>query len=299
MGGMKVLVTGASGLIGGALCAALASDGHQVVRLVRRPPQGTAEAQWDPLAVNPAPFEGGDAVVHLAGENIAGGRWSAARKSRIVNSRVQGTETLATSLARTNQRPKVLVSASAIGYYGSRGDEVLTEASAAGAGFLAETCRQWEAATQPAVAAGIRVVLVRTGLVLSPRGGALAKMLTPFRLGVGGRVGTGRQWWSWISLEDEVDLMLHALTNASLRGPVNAAAPNPVTNAEFTRILGRVLRRPTLFPVPAFAVRLMFGEMGEELLLASQRVQPAAALASGFRFAYADLEGALRSLLRG
>lgn len=296
---MKVLVTGASGLIGSALVAALTTAGHQVGELVRRAPQGPSETQWDPMAIDSAVFERADAVVHLAGESIAAGRWTADRKSRIVNSRVQGTQSVAVSLARASQRPRVLVAASATGYYGSRGNEVLTESSAPGAGFLAETCRQWEAATQPASAAGVRVVLLRTGLVLSARGGALGKMLTPFRLGVGGRVGTGRQWWSWVALDDEVALIRHALENEQLHGPVNAVAPNPVTNAEFTRVLARVLRRPAIFPVPAFAVRLMFGEMGEELLLGSQRVEPAAALGGGFQFAYPELRGALEHILRG
>ncbi len=295
---MKVVITGASGLIGSALSAALEAKGDQVIRLSRRPARGPSEKQWNPMTIDPGVFEGADAVVHLAGESIAAGRWTPARKSRIVNSRVQGTQSVAISVARASSRPRVLISASAIGYYGSRGGEVLNENSAAGAGFLAETCRQWEAATQPAAEAGVRVVLVRTGLVLSKRGGALAKMLTPFRLGVGGRVGTGRQWWSWITLSDEVALMVHALVNESVTGPVNATAPNPVTNAEFTRVLAGVLRRPAIFPVPAFAVRLMFGEMGEELLLASQRVEPAAALASGFRFAHPQLRGALEHVLR-
>ncbi len=295
---MRVLVTGASGTVGSALVPALAAAGHQVVRLVRRAPHSPEEAAWHPTgAAEPQAFEGADAVVHLAGENIAGGRWSAQRKSDIRSSRVLGTRTVAKSIAEAARPPQVLVSASAIGYYGNRGNEVLTEQSPPGSSFLADLCREWESETETAAAAGTRVVRLRMGGVLSSRGGALAKMLTPFRMGVGGRIGSGHQWWSWISIDDVIGLITRALIEDTLRGAVNAVSPNPVTNAEFTRILGSVLRRPTVFPIPEFVVRAAFGQMGEEVLLASQRVQPVAAIAAGFRFRYPELKPALEHLL--
>jgi hypothetical protein len=298
MARMKVAITGASGLIGSALQRSLREHGHEVVALVRRPVQaGASEIQWDPNGPpHMAVFSGMDAVVHLAGESIAAGRWNATRKSRILNSRVAGTQWVAASIARTNPKPRVLVSSSATGYYGDRGDQVLTESSPLGTGFLAEVGRQWEAAAQPA-AAVTRLVWLRTGIVLSREGGALAKMLLPFRLGLGGRIGSGRQWMSWITLDDLVALIEHALARDALRGAVNGVTPNPVTNREFTRTLGRVLHRPTLFSMPAFVARAAFGEMGQELLLAGQRVQPAAALASGFQFRYPDLQPALEHAL--
>jgi uncharacterized protein (TIGR01777 family) len=316
---MRVLVSGSSGLIGSALVPALESAGHAVVRLVRHAPAGN-EIRWDPTKPPPlattaprlrsgqapggAPEEGGapealegfDAVVHLAGENIAG-RWTAAKKARIRDSRVQGTSALAAGLTRTKVLPRVMVCASAIGIYGDRGDEVLREDSAPGSDFLADVCKQWEASTEPAAKAGIRIVLLRFGVVLSPRGGALARMLPPFRMGAGGRIGSGRQWMSWITLEDLVAIIEHALRTESLRGPVNTVAPNPVTNAEFTGTLGTVLHRPTVFPLPAFMVRLMFGEMGDALLLSSQRVDCGKLLASGYRFRHAELKSALEALL--
>lgn len=295
---MKILVTGASGLVGSALLPALRQAGHDAVGLVRRPARGASESQWDPAMPNAALFAGAEAVVNLAGESIAAGRWSAARKAAILNSRVVSTQTVAASMAAANPRPRVLVSASAVGFYGSRGDEVLDDNSPSGGGFLAEVGRQWEAATQAAASAGVRVVPLRIAMVLSGAGGALPRMLTPFRLGLGGRIGDGRQWMSWIALDDLVALILHVLTTDSLRGPVNAVSPNPVTNAEFTRALGQALHRPTLFPMPAFAVRAAFGEMGTELLLASQRVLPRAALASGFRFRHPELGAALVSVLK-
>jgi uncharacterized protein (TIGR01777 family) len=239
-----------------------------------------------------------DAVVHLAGENIASARWTERQKARIRDSRVKATGLLCNLLARYSPPPKALVCASAIGYYGDRGDEILKEESAPGSGFLSDVCREWEAATQPAVERGIRVVNLRIGMVLSALGGGLAKMLTPFKLGAGGVMGSGRQYMSWIAVDDLVDAIHFALTHESLRGPANAVAPSPVTNREFTRTLGRVLSRPTPFPMPAFAARLAFGEMADALLLASTRVQPARLLASGFTFRYPDLEGALRHLLR-
>jgi hypothetical protein len=238
-----------------------------------------------------------DAIVHLAGENIAGGRWTAARKARIRDSRVIGTRTLCETLARLSQPPKVLVSASAIGYYGDRGAEPLWENSTFGTGFLADVCRAWEEATQPAVQKGIRVVLLRLGIVLSPAGGALAKMLLPFKLGLGGVLGRGNQYMSWIALDDVAGAMAHTLVTDTLQGPVNAVAPYPVTNREFTRTLGRILRRPTVFPLPAFAARLVFGEMADALLLASTRVEPKRLLATQYVFRYPELDGALRHLL--
>jgi uncharacterized protein len=285
-------------LVGSALLPALRQAEHEAVALVRRPAQGASELQWNPATPNPALFAGADAVVNLSGESIAAGRWTAARKAAILNSRVLTTQTVAASIAAANPRPRVLVSASAVGFYGSRNDEVLDETSSSGGGFLAEVGRQWEAATQAAATAGVRVVNLRIGVVLSGAGGALPRMLTPFRFGLGGRIGDGRQWMSWIVRDDLVALLLHALATDSLRGPVNAVTPNPVTNADFTRALGQALHRPTLFPMPAFAVRAAFGEMGTELLLGSQRVLPRAALASGFRFWHPELGEALEWVLR-
>lgn len=297
---MKVLMTGSSGLIGSALGARLASQGHGVTRLVRaKPAAGAAALEWDPAAgrLDAAALEGFDAVVHLAGESIASGRWTAARKARIRDSRIQGTRLLSERLARLMRKPAVLVCASAIGYYGNRGEEVLGESSPAGSGFLADLCREWEAASDAAASAGIRVVNLRTGLVLSRQGGALPRMLVPFRLGVGGRIGDGRQYMSWITLDELTGVYLYALRTETLAGPVNAVTPNPVINADFTRTLGRVLRRPTLFPLPAFAARLVLGEMADELLLASARVQPARLVATGYVFRFAELENALRHVL--
>ena len=296
---MKVLVTGASGLIGSSLTSALRQAGHETIALVRRAPRtGAAEIQWDPGgAIDGAKFSGADAVVHLAGESVASGRWNKQRKARILNSRVQGTQTIAASIARANPRPRVLVNASATGIYGDTGDKIVTEAEPPGSTFLAEVGRQWEQATRAASDAGIRTVMMRTGIVLSTQGGALAKMLPPFRMGVGGRLGDGRQWMGWIALDDLIALFLHALTNESVRGPVNAVAPNPVTNAEFTRALGAALKRPTPFPIPAFAVRAAFGEMGDELLLASCRAMPEAALAKGFQFRHPEIREALAHVL--
>ncbi|HUK86824.1 MAG TPA: TIGR01777 family oxidoreductase [Terriglobales bacterium] len=297
---LSILVTGASGTVGTELVPALAAAGHGVTLLVRRPPRpGSAEIQWDPTgAPNAALFEGSDAVIHLAGESIASSNWTEDKKARILNSRVQGTATLAASLARMAKPPRVVIAASAIGYYGNRGDELLVEESTSGTGFLAEVCRQWEAALAPAVKAGIRVVNLRLGMVLSARGGALKKMLTPFKLGAGGRLGSGRQWISWISIADVVGAIQFILANDALRGPVNAVSPQPVSNAEFTRALGRALHRPTLFPMPAFLVRLVFGQLGEELLLASQKVEPARLQAAGFPYRHSEIGACLRELLR-
>jgi uncharacterized protein (TIGR01777 family) len=295
----RVVVSGATGLVGSALVAALERSGASVFRLVRRRPVSEAEVSWNPAqgTLDPRSLSGADAVVHLAGENVAGGRWTPARKDAIRRSRVDGTRLLAEALAGLDRKPRVLVSASAIGIYGSRADEPLTETSAPGTGFLADVCREWEAATTPAREAGVRVVTPRLGLVLARQGGALPKMLTPFRLGLGGVVGGGHQWVSWIGLADLVAVLTHLLTRNDIAGPVNAVAPAPVTNGELTKTLGRVLRRPTLCPLPAFAVRLLFGEMGEAALLGSARVLPARLQASGFRFATPELDGALRAAL--
>jgi uncharacterized protein len=297
---MNILVTGASGLIGTALVSSLTSHGHEVTRLVRgQPRSGEKAARWDPMAgtIDASALEGADAAVHLAGESIAE-RWTAAKKVRIRDSRVKGTQLLCETLARLSSPPKVLVSASAIGYYGDRGEEILSEESPPGRGFLSEVCRAWEAATEPAQRQGIRVVQLRMGVVLSPAGGALAKILPPFRMGLGGVLGSGRQYMSWIALDDVVGVIQHAIVTDALQGPTNAAAPRAVTNQEFTKTLGKVLGRPTVMPLPAFAARLMFGEMADELLLASARVQPAKLVASGYTFRYPELEAALRHLLK-
>jgi uncharacterized protein (TIGR01777 family) len=278
---MRVAVTGSTGLVGSALVEFLTVAGHEVVRL-RRPFSAFNEV---------------DAVVHLAGENIAGGRWTAARKKRILDSRVKGTKLIAELIARMDHPPQVLISASAIGYYGDRGSEILREQSAVGTGFLPEVCRQWEAATDAATRQGIRVAHLRTGLVLSGKGGALGKMLLPFKLGVGGRIGSGNQYWSWISIDDLCAGILHCIQANTVHGAVNMVSPSPITNLEFTKVLGRVLGRPAIFPMPAFAARLVLGEMADALLLASARVEPAKLAASRFVFRYKDLEATLRYLL--
>jgi hypothetical protein len=295
-----VAVSGAGGLIGSALVSSLAAKGHRVVSLVRRAPRPGEDAlAWDPSsgAITPAGSTVPDAVIHLAGESIVGLRWTAEKKRRIRESRVTATRLLVQTLTRLPTPPAVLISASGIGYYGSRGDGVVTEDSRQGTGFLADLSRDWEAATATAIAQGIRVVQLRIGVVLSARGGALATMLTPFKLGLGGVIGDGAQWMSWIALDDVIGAIHHILATDALRGPVNAVAPAPVTNAEFTRTLGRVLGRPTLVPLPAFAARLALGQMADELLLASQRVLPARLEASGYPFRHPTLEGALRAAL--
>jgi uncharacterized protein (TIGR01777 family) len=296
---MIIAVTGSTGMVGTALCDALADDGHLVRRLVRREVRDSErEIHWDPrgLTIDAAELEGLDAVVHLAGENLAARRWNEKVKQEIRDSRVQGTRLLAEAIAGLSQKPDVFVSASAVGYYGDRGDERLDESSPPGEGFLAEVCRAWESATTPAVEAGIRVVNPRLGVVLSPRGGALAKMRLPFQLGLGGVIGSGRQYMSWITLDDLVASISFSLSTASLRGPVNAVAPAPITNREFTKTLGRVLGRPTIMPMPAFAARLAFGEMANEMLLSGARVEPGVLTAAGFTFRHPALEPALREL---
>jgi hypothetical protein len=282
------------------VAASLADAGDEVVRLVRRvPAEARREVRWDPESgiVDASGLEGISAVVHLAGENIAAGRWNARRKAAIRESRVEGTRILCEALAGLSRPPDTLVCASAIGFYGDRGDELLTEGSAAGKGFLADVCRDWEAATAPAVRKGIRVVALRIGVVLSPKGGALSRMLPPFRAGFGGVLGNGRQYVSWVSLDELPGIVRHVLASRNLQGPVNAVAPCPVTNREFTAALGTVLSRPTPFPVPAFALRLAVGEMADALLLASTRVVPRRLEETGFRFRFPELHGALRHLL--
>lgn len=293
---LRVAVTGSSGLIGSALGDFLSTGGHEVLPIVRRKPRRErGEIYWDPMErrIEGQRLEGVDAVVHLAGESLSRGRWNPARKKAIWQSRIVGTRLLATALNRLRRPPSVFVSSSAIGYYGNRGAERLTEASRPGKGFLADLCREWESEAAKAGRCGARIVQLRTGLVLSPAGGALGTMLLPFKMGIGGRLGTGRQYVSWIDHDDLVALVFHAITNASLRGPVNATAPHPVPNATFTTILGRVLRRPTLLPVPSLAVKGAFGEMGTALLLEGARVVPAAAARNGFRFDFEGLEESL------
>lgn len=285
-------------MIGSAVCEHFQRQGRPVARLVRarsgyEPSEG--DIAWSPRdgTVDEAMLEGADVVIHLAGESIAG-RWSAAKKQRIMESRREGTRTLAAALARLKHKPAVMLSASAIGYYGDRGDELLTEASPAGEGFLAEVCRAWEAATLPAGEAGIRVCHLRFGLVLSPHGGALNLMLTPFKLGLGGKLGSGRQWVSWVHIDDVVGVMHHCVDHAEISGAVNVVAPEPVTNAQFTKTLGRVLCRPTVLPAPAFGLRLLLGEMADEGLLASVRVLPRKLEETHYRFKHPNLEAALR-----
>jgi len=295
----KVLVSGVSGPIGAALLPSLTASGWSVVRLVRGQATGENQIAWDPAKpLSPDAVSGFDAIIHLAGESIFG-RWTKAKKAKILSSRVAGTANLSQALALAEEKPKVFVSGSAIGYYANRGDEVLREESTPGTGFLAEVCQQWEEATTPAVQADIRTAHLRTGVVLSTQGGALAAMLLPFKLGVGGRIGDGRQWMSWIHVQDMVGAIHHILKNDLLQGAVNVVAPKPVTNAEFTKTLAGVLSRPAILPMPAFAVKTIFGEMGEELLLASQKVEPGKLISSGYPFRFRELKGGLQNLLKG
>ena len=296
---MRILLTGSSGMIGHALLTSLTADGHTVVRLMRsHAPAPGRHIAWDPEtgAIDADDLEDFDAVVHLAGESIVG-RWTAKKKARILESRVKGTRLLAEALVHLRMRPMVLVSASAVGYYGNRGDQEIDEESPAGSMFLSKVAQAWEEATAPAARGGIRVVNLRIGFVLSKAGGGLAAMLLPFKFGVGGRVGSGRQYLSWIAIDDVVGAISHAILSDALRGPVNVVAPHPVTNRGFTKTLGRVLWRPTIFPLPAFAARLVLGEMADELLLASARVRPVRLLATGYEFQFPELAGALRHVL--
>jgi len=296
---MKILISGSSGLIGKALVSSLEDRGHLVSRLVRSSSQKPHEIFWNPLKgiMDAKALEGFDGVIHLAGENVGQGRWTPSKKEKIRQSRIKGTQNLCNCLSGLSNPPKVLVCASAVGYYGDRGEETLDEKSPNGSGFLPEVCKEWEEATRPCSQKGIRVVNLRMGVVLSPEGGALKKMLFPFKMGGGGVIGPGKQYMSWITLGDVVGAICHALQSENLKGPVNAVSPNPVTNRDFTKTLGRVLSRPTILPLPAFAARLAFGEMAEELLLASVRAQPKELQNSGFHFRDPQLEGALKAVL--
>jgi uncharacterized protein (TIGR01777 family) len=292
----RILISGASGLIGSAVVPALEADGCEVTRLVRGP--GSAnELRWEPMReVSPPLVSRFDAVIHLSGENVAG-RWTAEKKRKIRESRVVSTRNLAWAIAKAEQPPRIFICASAIGYYGNRGDDILTEDSAPGAGFLPDVCREWEAATHVGMA-GVRVVNLRFGIVLSKRGGALKEMLRPFRVGLGGRIGSGRQWWSWIHLDDAVSAVMLAMRTEGLRDAVNMVAPNPVTNAEFTRELASAMKRPAVFAVPGFAAKLAFGEFAKEGMLSSARVVPKKLEENGFQFRYAELRPAIAELLR-
>jgi len=298
----RILVSGASGPIGTALLPTLSANGAHITRLIRAespsPAHEEQSIRWDPA--NPFVddvLSGFDAVIHLAGESIVG-RWTETKKKNIRDSRVMGTQHLAQALAQAKDKPQMFICSSAIGYYGNRGDEVLTEHSTPGSGFLPEVCQEWEAATRPAADAGIPTVRIRTGIVLSPRGGALGKMLPPFKMGVGGRIGDGQQWMSWIDVQDMVGAIHHILKSDLLNGPVNMVAPKPVTNAEFTQTLAGVLSRPAIFPVPAFAVKALFGEMGETVLLGSQRVEPTQLVSSGYPFRFRTLRASLENTLK-
>ncbi len=297
---MKILVSGSHGLIGKALLKFLTTESHEVCRLVRRERTlGSCDINWHPNqgSIDAEQLEGFHAVIHLAGESIASGRWTEVKKRAIRESRVKGTRLLSESLTRLSRPPETFVSASAIGFYGNRHDELLTEESGPGTDFLGNVCQEWEAATQPAREKGIRVCLMRFGIILDAQGGALSKMLPPFRMGVGGKVGDGKQWMSWIALDDVVTALNFVLNKPSIRGPVNVVAPEPVTNEDFTKVLGETLSRPTIFPIPSFAARLAFGEMADGLLLSSQKVAARVLEESGFKFAYPSLPDALKHIL--
>jgi len=297
---MKILITGASGLIGRALSSTLKAQGHTIVSAVRREPRRNDEVQWDPKSGTMAAsaFDGIDAVVHLAGAGIGDKRWTNDYKMEILESRTNGTALLANTMAALATKPQVFISGSAIGIYGARADEELSETATIGNGFLADVCRDWEAAAEPATAAGIRTVFIRTGIVLSPEGGALKKQLPLFKLGLGGKFGSGKQWQSWISITDEVNAIVHLLTS-SLSGPVNLTAPTPVTNSEFTQVLSKVVSRPAILPIPSFGPKLLLGgELADALLFTGQRVTPNALLADGFVFSHPTLDAALRALLK-
>lgn len=295
----RVAITGATGLIGTALVDALQKLGHPVTRLVRKSPVGT-DKLWDPSAgtIDASAIEGAWAVVHLAGEGIGDAKWSPEHKRRVLESRVKGTTLIATTIANATDKPSVFASGSAIGFYGDRGDTPLDETSSLGTGFLADVVRQWEESAQPAIDAGVRTAFLRTGIVLSTRGGALKQQLLPFRLGAGGRLGKGTQYLPWITIEDEVRSIIHVLNTASIAGPVNLVAPNPVTNAVFTKALGKALKRPTLIPIPLLAIKVLYGaEMLKEMLLSSARLTPSVLTSTGFSFRHATLDEALRHVL--
>jgi uncharacterized protein (TIGR01777 family) len=297
--GMKIVVTGSSGLIGSALVRTLRADGHDVRRLVRHEPQAADESQWDPSArqLDDSALDGIEAVVHLAGVGVADKRWSASHKRAILDSRVDGTTTIAEAVARNSDHVRVLLSASAVGWYGDRGDELLDEAGPAGTGFLADVVQQWEAATAAASDAGVRVITMRTGIVLSADGGALAKVLPLFKLGVGGKLGSGRQWTPWIAMSDELAAIRFLLTHDEVSGPVNLSAPEPVRNTDYTAAIGRALHRPTVAAVPRFALRIALADFADEGALVSQRVVPRKLLDAGFEFSYRDIDAALQAIL--
>lgn len=297
---MRFLIKGSSGFIGSELVPCLKERGHEVIRLVRNEAELSDDTLlWDPQhsELKLEDFEGFDCVINLAGENIASGRWTEDKKKRIRDSRVMGTHMLCELLARLENPPKVLINASAIGYYGNQGDKVVSEDSHPGQGFLSGVCQDWEKATEPAEKKEIRVVKLRIGIVLAPNGGALGKMMIPFNLGLGGVIGSGEQYMSWISMDDLIGVFLHIVGNEGVEGPVNAVAPNPVTNREFTKTLGKVLRRPTIFPLPAFVAKFLFGEMADEMLLSSTRVSPDVLTLSGYSFLYPTLQGALEHMM--
>ncbi len=295
----KVLITGSSGLIGMALGKHLSANGYEIGRLSRSSTSKDVP-HWNPGAgvIDFGSFSDADIIIHLAGDNIAEGRWNAAKKARILNSRVQGTKLISEYIAKLSTKPKVLISGSAIGIYGDSGDKIVDERSELGTSFLSEVCKQWEESTRPALDAGIRVVNVRMGMVLSPTGGALQKMIRPFKLGLGGTVGNGKQYMSWVSINDVVKIFEHVMENKLIQGPVNFVSPNPVSNYEYTKALGRALHRLTILPIPAFVARLLFGEMANELLLSSTRVMPQQLLSSGFEFQHSKLDQAFESLLK-
>ncbi len=295
---MKILVAGASGLVGSALIPALESDASEITRLVRSSPKAN-EIEWHPNRgqIDAARLAGFDAIINLAGESIAEGRWTDEKKRKIHDSRVNGTKLLSEAIAKLASKPRVFLCASATGFYGDRDDEILDETSESSSGFLADVCREWEQATEPATKAGVRVVNLRFGPILAREGGMLGKMLTPFKMGMGGKVGSGKQYISWVAIEDVVGAMKLALADGSIHGPLNVVSPNPVRNEEFTKTLGHVLNRPTALAIPAFAARLAFGEMADEMLLVSQRVEPKKLNSAGFHFEYPVLEVALRKYL--
>ncbi len=292
---MRIAIAGASGLVGSALIPELESDGHEIVRLVRNTPKA-GEIEWHPNQdeINPATIDGFEAIINLAGESIAEGRWTDEKKKRIRDSRVNGTHLISEAIAKLTTKPRVFLCASATGIYGDRGDETLDEQSESGGGFLAGVCREWEKATEPASNAGVRVVTLRFGPILARAGGMLEKMLTPFKMGLGGKIGSGKQYISWVGIEDVTAATKLALNDESIRGPLNIVSPTPVTNERFTRALGEALSRPTVMSMPAFAARLAFGEMADEMLLVSQRVVPKRLNTAGFKFQNPDLEGAIR-----